>query len=74
MKVIIITALIMLTIGATFALIWWRLADTIFPEASARTGKVIERKGRPRGPSGTVIRGFDSPPSPDEGKPPTARG
>jgi len=63
-RVIAITALVMLAVGSTAALIWWSLADAIFPGASRRTGQHI-RFGRGEGAKGSegarVIRGFEGP-------------
>jgi hypothetical protein len=62
-----IIAAIMLVVGSGAALIWWRLADSLFPGATEKTGQRIGpggKRGRPV--SGTVIKGFESTP----GEPP----
>jgi hypothetical protein len=61
-KIILITAAIMLVLGSVAALIWWRLADALFPGASEKTGQKIGPPGRrQRPPTGTVISDFPSP-------------
>jgi hypothetical protein len=65
-KVIIIIAAVMLVIGTIFAVVWWALADVIFPGTSRKTGQeIIRRRGsRPASPSAKVISDFDdTPPS-----------
>lgn len=69
MKVILIVALIMLAIGTTAALIWWRLAESMFPGAGRSTGQVIGLRRQPRKPGGVVISGFEHS-SPPTGEPP----
>jgi hypothetical protein len=60
-----IIAAIMLVVGSGAALIWWRLADSLFPGATQKTGQRIGLGDkRPQRPAGTVIRGFEPPPGP----------
>ena len=64
-----IIAAIMLVVGSGAALIWWRLADSLFPGATQKTGQRIGIAGKRQQPTaGTVIRGFESssgePPAP----------
>jgi hypothetical protein len=61
-NVILITAGIMVVLGSVVALIWWRLADSMFPGASRKTGQQIRlgrAGGNAKGAEGArVIRGF----------------
>jgi hypothetical protein len=71
-RVIAITALVMLGVGSTAALIWWSLADAMFPGASRRTGQHIRigrgAGGAAKGGEGArVIRGFEGS-APGEGE------
>lgn len=52
---------VMLVVGVVFALIWWHLADVLFPGTARKTGQRIlghedDRKGPP--PGAKVIK-FD---------------
>jgi hypothetical protein len=67
-NVIFIVIGLMLVFGVVFAIVWWQLADVLFPGASKKTGQKIlplgedGRKGPP--PGSTVIRGFEPPDRP----------
>ncbi|MEX2219612.1 MAG: hypothetical protein WD749_12735 [Phycisphaerales bacterium] len=67
-RVIGIIAAIMLVVGSAAALIWWRLADSLFPGASRKTGQSItlaRGQAPPRaGPPAQVVKGFDNPAAP----------
>lgn len=64
--VLLIVASIMLVVGTVVALVWWKLADRIFPGASRSSGQQIklgrDGKATPQGPPPTVIRGYGDPP------------
>lgn len=56
---------IMLVGGTIAAVVWWTMADVLFPGASKKTGQRIlgsdkKREGPP--PGATIVRGFDEPP------------
>jgi hypothetical protein len=77
-RVVAVTALIMLCVGSTAALIWWRLADSMFPGASRKTGQEIRLGGKSAGTGrpgegAQVIHGFDEPKGPGEGESGPAR-
>ena len=62
--VIIIVAVVVLIVGTVIAVVWWRLADRLFPGASDRTGQHIRlSKGSqpPRHAGAEVIKDFDDP-------------
>jgi hypothetical protein len=66
-NVIFVVIAIMLVVGVIFAVIWWHLADVLFPGTAKKTGQKIlplgedgSAKGPP--PGAKVIR-FDETPS-----------
>jgi hypothetical protein len=50
--------------GAVVAIVWWRLADKLFPGAAAKTGQDIPRPRPDHRTGATVIRDWDSPKEP----------
>ena len=63
--IIIGVIVLMLIIGTVFAVVWWRLADVIYPGTDEKTGQRIGRGRRgPRSaiaPDAKVVTGFDEP-------------
>jgi hypothetical protein len=57
---------VMLVVGTIAAVIWWHMADVLFPGTARKTGQRIlggRDKGPPAVPPGaTVVKGFDEPP------------
>lgn len=67
-NVIFLVIGVMLVVGVVFAVIWWQLADVLFPGTAKKTGQKILPLGDDEAPKGpppgaTVIR-FDQPPKP----------
>ena len=58
--VILVVVAVMLVVGVVFALIWWQLADAVFPGATRKTGQRIlplgEDEPKVPPPGATVIR------------------
>lgn len=55
---------VMLVAGVFFALIWWQMADVLFPGTAKKTGQRILGKDadtRPGPPPGATVVKFDSP-------------
>jgi hypothetical protein len=50
--VILVVIGVMLVVGVVFALIWWQMADVLFPGTAKKTGQRILGGGddRPKGP------------------------
>ncbi len=58
---------IMLVGGTIAAVVWWTMADVLFPGASRKTGQRIlgsDRKPSGPPPGATVVKDFDDPPKP----------
>ncbi len=58
---------IMLVGGTIAAVVWWQMADVLFPGASRKTGqRILGGDDKPSGPppGATVIKGFDDEPKP----------
>jgi hypothetical protein len=69
---ILIVVAIMLVIGVTFALIWWHMADVVYPGTDQKTGqRIFKKRGAQRNEGAVVVKGFESPPPspPPEQKP-----
>lgn len=65
--IILIVIAVMLVVGTLFAVIWWHMADILFPGTAKKTGQTILRgKSKPQGPppGATVIKSFDDKPAP----------
>ncbi len=65
--IIVIAIGVMLTIGVVAALIWWHMADVLYPGTDKKTGQRIFGKGGESGtahPGATVVKGFEEPPAP----------
>ena len=66
--IIIIVIAVMLIVGTIFAMIWWHMADVLFPGTAKKTGQTIlgGKSGKPSTPppGATVIKTFDDPPKP----------
>jgi hypothetical protein len=63
--IIVIAVVVMLAIGITAALIWWHMADVLYPGTDKKTGQRIFGKGGVRSranPNATVVKGFEEPP------------
>ncbi len=60
--IILVVVGIMLFVAVTAALIWWHLADIMYPGTDKKTGqRIFKKRGREINPSATVVTGFDSP-------------
>jgi hypothetical protein len=61
---IIIFAIIAVALGSVIALVWWHLADVLFPGTAEKTGQRIFRRRREREPrqDAVVIDYSKSPP------------
>ena len=68
--IILIAIVVMLTIAVVAALIWWHMADVLYPGTDKKTGQRIFGKGGMGGggasanPNATVVKGFEEPPAP----------
>jgi flagellar basal body-associated protein FliL len=63
--IIVIAIVVFLAIAVIAALIWWHMADVLYPGTDKKTGQRIFGKGE-RGaanPGATVVRGFEEPPA-----------
>lgn len=63
--IIVIGIVVFFAIAVIAALIWWHLADVMYPGADKKTGQRIFGKAPkgPANPGATVVKGFDQPPS-----------
>ena len=64
-NIIIGMVVIVLVMGTVFALVWWRLADVIYPGVDEKTGQRIGRRKRRRegaAPGAKVVTGFEERP------------
>lgn len=62
--IILIAVVVMLVIGITAALIWWQMADVLYPGTDKKTGQRIFGKGGGTAhPNATVVKGFEEPPA-----------
>jgi hypothetical protein len=65
LNIIVGVIALMLVIGTVFAVVWWRLAEVIYPGTDQKTGQRIGRgRRRPPGavaPDAKVVTGFDDP-------------
>ena len=65
LSIIVGVIVLMLVIGTVFAVVWWRLAEVIYPGTDEKTGQRIGRgQRRPRrttAPDAKVVTGFDDP-------------
>lgn len=66
--IIIIAIVVMLAVGVVAALIWWHMADVLYPGTDKKTGQRIFRKrgAAPANPNATVVKGFEETRSPGE--------
>ena len=67
-NIIIGMVVLVLVMGTVFALVWWRLADVIYPGTDRKTGQRIGRGKRRRSaaaPGAKVVTGFDEPRPPE---------
>ena len=58
---------IMLVGGTIAAVVWWTMADVLFPGASRKTGqRILGSDKKPDGPppGATIVKGFDDDPKP----------
>jgi len=65
--IILIVIAVMLVFGTIFAVIWWHMADVLFPGTAKKTGQtILGGKAKPHGPppGATVIKSFDDSPKP----------
>ena len=66
--ILLIVISVMLVVGTIFAVIWWHMADVLFPGTAKKTGQTILRTkaDKPHGPppGATVIKSFDDAPQP----------
>jgi hypothetical protein len=64
-SVVYIVIGVMLVVGVVFAVVWWQLADVLFPGTTKKTGQRIlpMRDDQPKGPppGAKVIRFDDGP-------------
>ena len=64
--IILIVIAVMLVFGTIFAVIWWHMADVLFPGTAKKTGQTILRgrsdKPHTPHPGATVIKSFDDAP------------
>lgn len=72
--IILVVIGIMLFVAVTSALIWWHLADIMYPGTDKKTGqRIFKKRGREVNSSATVVTGFDTPaaaePPPHDRKP-----
>lgn len=60
-SIIVLVIAVMLVVGVVFALVWWQMADVLFPGTARKTGQRILGRGKGKAPSpeATVVRGFD---------------
>ena len=57
--VLVVVSIVMVVGGTIVALVWWKMADRIFPGADHATGQRIElRKRKKDQPDPIVIKGF----------------
>ena len=64
--IILIVIGIMLFVAVTSALIWWHLADIMYPGTDRKTGqRIFKKRSRQVNSSATVVTGFDAPPAAD---------
>lgn len=69
--IIFIVIGIMLFVAVTAALIWWHLADIMYPGTDRKTGqRIFKKRGRQVNSSATVVTGFDSPVASSNAEPP----
>jgi flagellar basal body-associated protein FliL len=63
--IIIIAIVVMLTIAVVAALIWWHMADVLYPGTDKKTGqRILGKSGGARAnPNATVVKGFEEPPA-----------
>ena len=54
----------MLVVGVVFALIWWQMADVLFPGTAEKTGqRILGGRDEPKGPPpGAKVIKFDDQP------------
>jgi hypothetical protein len=63
--IILIAIVVFLAIAVTAALIWWHMADVLYPGTDKKTGQRIFGKGGvSANPNATVVKGFEEPPNP----------
>lgn len=68
--IILVVIGIMLVVAVTAALIWWHLADIMYPGTDKKTGqRIFKKRGREVNPSATVVTGFDTPADSTDRKP-----
>ncbi len=68
--IILVVIAIMLVVGVVSAMIWWHLADVMYPGTDAKTGqRIFKKRGRVANSQATVVKGFDSPGTPGDSKP-----
>lgn len=62
--IIVIAIVVMLVVGVVAALIWWHMADVLYPGTDKKTGQRIfrQRKAAAANPNATVVKGFEEPP------------
>jgi flagellar basal body-associated protein FliL len=63
--IILGVVVVMLTVGVIAALVWWQMADVLFPGTARKTGQQIFPAGKKSAgppPGAKVIRDFDSQP------------
>jgi hypothetical protein len=61
-SIVFIVIGVVLVGGTIAAVIWWQLADVLFPGTARKTGQtILGGKKKPEGPppGATVIKGFD---------------
>lgn len=69
---LLVVAGIVLVLGTIAALVWWGLADAMFPGTTRKTGQAIfRRKSRRAPPADAVVVRFDENTPP--GSPPSTR-
>jgi len=60
--IIIIAIVIMLAVGVIAALIWWHMADVLYPGTDKKTGqRIFGKGGSAANPGATVVKGFEEP-------------
>ena len=61
--IIVIAIVFFLTVAVVAALIWWHMADVLYPGTDKKTGQRIFRKrGGTEHTGATVVKGFEEPP------------
>jgi hypothetical protein len=73
LTILLVVTGIVLVLGTVAALVWWALADAMFPGTSRKTGQAIFRRKGKAPPRDAVVVRFDEPPAPGPTPPASPR-